>query len=150
MPQISRWPVKKEVYERMFELLVQAVVETSDRSAAIQFLDELLTPVEKIMLAKRLAIVILLIKKYDYQTIQEVIHVSRGTIADMSQCLRVRGTCLRSFANKVMQEEKDREFWGKVGEIITGVGVKGKGSGFWRPIKEEARKNRKKRQAAVI
>jgi Trp operon repressor len=82
MAQISRKPLRKEIYEQVFELLIRIFTDSYSRKDAANLLDDLLSPTEKIVLAKRLAIALLLAKDYGYEEIKEILHVSMPTIAE--------------------------------------------------------------------
>ena len=69
MPQVSKYPLRKEVFERVFELLLKTIADSHTQKEATQLIDDLLTPTEKIMLAKRLSIAVLLAKNYGANTI---------------------------------------------------------------------------------
>lgn len=55
MPQVSKYPLQEEVYNRVFELLFKVITDSHSQNEAKELLDDLLTPTEKIILAKRLS-----------------------------------------------------------------------------------------------
>ncbi|PJE70037.1 hypothetical protein COU97_01860, partial [Candidatus Shapirobacteria bacterium CG10_big_fil_rev_8_21_14_0_10_48_15] len=85
MAQVSRLPLSEKIYQRIFEIFFQTAAEIRTKKAAEEFFNDLLTPTERIMLAKRLSIAVLLAKGYDYRSIREILHVSPPTIATASQ-----------------------------------------------------------------
>ena len=64
MSQVSKYPLKKAIYSYISELFFNTIVSLSDKRKTDEFLQDFLTPVEKIMLTKRLAIYDLLGKGY--------------------------------------------------------------------------------------
>src|SRR3989344_4680113 len=81
MTRISRRPVKDDVVERIFELFFQAIGKKSKKEDFLAVISDILSPTEKIMIAKRVTIIFLLMKNVDYQTISDVVKVASGTIA---------------------------------------------------------------------
>lgn len=84
MTQVSRYPIPKEVYGRIFEIFVKTISSLGDKKQIADFFVDFLTPTERIMLAKRLAIAFLLMKKYDYKMIARTLRVSSSTIGGVS------------------------------------------------------------------
>ncbi|MFZ5366474.1 MAG: Trp family transcriptional regulator [Patescibacteria group bacterium] len=149
MPQVSKYPLRKEVYERIFELLLKTVADSHGQKEATQLIDDLLTPTEKIMLAKRLSIAVLLAKGYSYKDIQEIVRVSKPTIAIVNLYLKHGRGGYRRFVEKVLREEKIGEFWEKVEDLVLSAGSKGKGSGVWRYLRDERRKKRWEKRTEI-
>ena len=78
MTHVSRRPMKKKVAERVHQNLLRAVL--SGRSARRQaVLSALLTRTEKVMIAKRLAVVIMLENGLTYYRIGKTLKVSTST-----------------------------------------------------------------------
>ena len=149
MPQVSKYPLRKEVFERVFELLLKTIADSHTQKEATQLIDDLLTPTEKIMLAKRLSIAVLLAKNYSYKDIQEILRVSKPTIAFVNLYLKHGRGGYRRFVEKVLKEEKMEGFWAKAADLTLSVGSKGKGSGDWRYLRQELKKKRWKKRTEV-
>ena len=62
MSQVSKYPVSKDVSDRMFEVFQMTISSLNNKEDIEEFFDEFLSPIEKIMLAKRLSIAVLLVK----------------------------------------------------------------------------------------
>jgi len=147
MSQVSKYPVSPKVYERIFEILFQAAVKIKNKKEAEEFFNDILSPTEKIMLAKRISIALLLVKKYDYRAIRRILHVSSPTIADVSASLRYTGKGYKQIVEKLLEEEAIKDFLLSVVEGIASLGsVGGKGSGDWRQLKIAIRKRRREKQ----
>lgn len=150
MPQVSKYPLSEKVYERIFDLLLRVITDSHRKNQARELLDDLLTPTEKIMLAKRLSIAILLLKEYPYESIQAILRVSRPTIADVNRSLKYQGQGYKKFAKKILKEEKMAKFWEEVEDLVLGaLSQGGKGTGTWRYLHHEIRKKRKKKRTAI-
>jgi uncharacterized protein YerC len=107
------------------------------------FFNDLLTPTERIVLAKRLAIAILLAKGYGYAAIRKTLHVSPPTIATVSIALRYKGEGYRRVVNKLLKEETIKDFLLEVVDSFATIGsVGGKGSYGWLDVRRRIRKKR--------
>ncbi|MFH1833273.1 MAG: YerC/YecD family TrpR-related protein [Candidatus Levyibacteriota bacterium] len=149
MSQISKYPISKEIADRIFEVFLKTFVRIRDREEADQFISDLLTPTEKVMLAKRLAIAFLLEKGHDYRTIQEIIRVSAPTIASVNLARQYGSEGYKKLISKILKEEKLDEFLDSVvSKLLSIPSPKGKGTGAWRYLKQELDKNVKKKKRA--
>jgi uncharacterized protein YerC len=144
MAQISKYPISSSVYERILDIFLKTLVEIGTRDEAKQFTKDFLTPTEQIMLAKRLSIAFLLEKGYDYRTISRVLRVSAPTIASVNLMRQYGSLGYKKMINKLLREEKIKEFLLKVGESLTATaGKSSKGGGTWRYLHQELKKKRK-------
>lgn len=80
MVRITPYNIKPEAYKKVFEIFYEVVSKNKDKEEFNQIFLELLSPSERIMIAKRIAIIYLLMKNIDYQMICKVIKVSSGTV----------------------------------------------------------------------
>lgn len=150
MAQISRKPIRKEVYEQIFELFLRIFTESHSRKKTILLLDDLLSPTEKIVLAKRLAIALLLAKGYGYEEIKEILKVSMTTIATVNLNLKYKGEGYRYFVNRILREQKIGKIWEKIEDLILDMGSSGgKGSKGWRYLRQEVKKKRYKKSTPI-
>ena len=133
MAQVSRMPISKEVEERMFEILLKTIANLRESSEIIEFLQDFLSPVEKIMLAKRLSIAVLLSKGYKYDDIRKTLRVSPPTIATVAISLKYAGRGYKRVVEKILRVEKINEFWQKIDDVINDiVPPKGRNWSYWR------------------
>lgn len=99
MAQVSKYPIKKEIAERIFEIFTKTISKTSRKEETQMLINDLFTPVERIMLAKRLAIAFLLEKNHDYRTISYVLRVSFPTIASVNMVRQYGSKGYKRFIN---------------------------------------------------
>lgn len=86
MSQLSKRKLKEEVSKQLFELTFSLLGKRRDRGDFQQTLFAILSPTEQYVLAKRIAVLYLLIKKIDYLIIRDVLKVSTSTI---SKCVMI-------------------------------------------------------------
>lgn len=149
MTQVSKYPISKTIADRIFEIFLKSLVNIHNQQEADQFISDLLTPTEKIMLAKRLAIALLLRKDYDYRTIQKIIRVSAPTITSVNMAIRYGSEGYKNLINKILKEEKLVSIMEKsVSKILSLPAQARKGGTAWRYLKQEVDKHRKKHKKA--
>jgi Trp operon repressor len=85
MPHISRRKLNKNTQLKIHETLVKTVAKSSSLEKSNSLIEELLTPTEKIMLAKRLTIIILSMKGYSSYRISKILKVSHATVLRLSK-----------------------------------------------------------------
>ncbi|HLB60942.1 MAG TPA: Trp family transcriptional regulator [Patescibacteria group bacterium] len=140
MSQVSKYPLRPEIYEKLFDLLMTIFIKSFNKPTANSLLEELFTPSEKIMIAKRLGISVLLAKGYSYQVIQSILHVSKTTIATVSSSMKYGGKGYVSFTKSLLQEEQMEQFWTVVEQAVFKALSIRKGSGVWRTMLTESKK----------
>ena len=121
MPQVSRKPLPKNVEEKIFSVFFKSLARLSNPSDIQKFIFDLLRPVEQTMLAKRLAIAILLAKGYRYETIKEVLRVSQETIARVNLSLNYGGEGYGIVVKKALRDEKLNEIFEKIEDATIAI-----------------------------
>jgi len=81
MPHVSRHVPQKKISDRTLDLFVECITAKWSENERRIFLLDLLTPTERIMFSKRLAIIYMLAKGHSFDTIQDTLRVSPSTIA---------------------------------------------------------------------
>ena len=84
MPHISSKKLTKENLNKLYREFANALQKSERKSQMAFFLNDILTHTEKIMLAKRFAVIYLLSKGVPHSYIYESLHMSPATIARMS------------------------------------------------------------------
>lgn len=145
MTQVSRYPVHKKVEERMFEIFERTISQLRNSEDVKDFLKDFLSPVEKIMLAKRLSIAVLLGKGYTYPTITRILRVTSTTIATVSLSLKYSGKGYKNIVNKILRDEKIDDFWQNMEDMLAKIPPsKGSDSSYWRGKDEEDKRRKRK------
>lgn len=106
MPQVSKRKLIQKTEIRLFKLFWETIAELKDSIKVEEFFNDLLTPTEKIMLSKRLAIAVMLLKGYDYESIEDSLKVTSGTISSVSLWLKHSGSGYRKTVEKLSKKEK--------------------------------------------
>lgn len=116
MPQVSKSPLSKEVNKKIIDGLWWLIAALNNQSDVDKFLGDLLTKTEKTMLAKRLAIALMLEKGRSYWEIRDVLKVSTSTILGIRHWLDQGGEGYRLAIRKLLKKEKSDRFWEEIGK----------------------------------
>lgn len=145
MTQVSKIPLKKEVYDRILEIFFKSIVDIKSSREAELFLKDFFSPTETIMMAKRLAIAILLAKNYDHRSIRRILRVSPSTISSVRKTMRYAGDGYKKFIKKIIREDSIKKFFldlgGGVTEVLSNVG---KGGAAWFDLNQTIKKEQRK------
>jgi len=102
--------MNKSIEQKVFSLFSEVLVSLGKKEEVESFLVDLLSPTERIMLAKRLSIVLLLGRGYNYAEIGDVLKVSKDTIGRISTWLGRGGQGFDVAISKIKAKEKRQEF----------------------------------------
>lgn len=91
MPQVSKYKLSKENEKELIDSLNLVLASIKEKDSMITFVDAFLTDTEKLMLAKRLAIMVLIAENIPDSQISSVLHVTRITVAKMRYFYEARG-----------------------------------------------------------
>lgn len=122
MPQLSKYPLRQLVKSEIVTNFHWLIAHLTRENEIDKFLDDFLTETEKVMLAKRLAIAMMLEKGYSYFDIRDTLKVSTSTILRISHWLEKGGIGYRIALRKLSQKEKLNAFWQEISEFIEMIG----------------------------
>lgn len=118
MTQVSRKIINKGVEGRILEVFSKVISTLREPLEINDFLDDFLSPPEKIMLAKRLSIALMLAKGYSYDIICEILKVTPSTIASVNINLKYKGRGYKKIVGKILKEEQGNKFWENLEDTI--------------------------------
>lgn len=81
MPHISKKYLDRKVFLAMYERFYDTLVSLRNKSESVRLTNELLTPTERVMIAKRLAILYLIHKGHSIYEVEQTLKVSPSTVA---------------------------------------------------------------------
>lgn len=105
MTQISKRYIPEEKLNRIFSLLFDLILSISDKKEAEDILSELLTPTERIMVAKRVACFYMLLKNVPNNQIADVIKLSTATVTYFKHYLENSRYISEYFSDKLVSEK---------------------------------------------
>jgi len=114
--QVSKQDVSRKIEKKIFKCLYQVLADMRKKDEVKMFLDDVLSEVEKTVLAKRLAIANYLTKNKSYEVIRDELKVSSATIANVQRWLEQGGEGLALALKRIEADE-----WaGEMAEKISG------------------------------
>lgn len=147
MTQVSKYPISKDIYDRCWEIFTKTLIGVRTSQDVDEITSDLLTPTERIMVTKRLAIAFLLNQGYEYREIGKILRVSFQTVANVNNTLRYGNNGYKKVVNRILRDEKLKEVLNKTAQVLIAPATKGMGSGTWRYLKQELQKKSKDRKA---
>lgn len=118
MTKVSRRFLDKELENTIFEVFLKTIVDIKTITEAENFIEDLLSPTEKIMLVKRLAIAVLLTKGKTYEYIDQTLKVSRATIMNVSLWLKHGKGGYRRVVESILKAQSKEALIDNIEEIL--------------------------------
>lgn len=145
MTQVSKRVIQQKVQDRIFTLFVVSILKCNSEEIAVSLIEDLLTPTERIMLSKRLSIAYMLLKGYDYNSISNILKVSRTTIGKVSYWLKEKGNGMRIVIEKIQKDESIRHILEEVQDSVADLMLSAPGQN-WSKSKSMLWKSRRARK----
>lgn len=140
MSRISKHPNEKMIENKVYKIFINSIKNINQTVGVVSFLNDLLSPQERIMLAKRIGVAYLLLQdKYTYEDIKKTLRVSLGTIAKIHAVLAVQGEGFRSTLGKIILKKDVRNSLSELLDVLTPLPPKGTDWRKWRKRKRKAR-----------
>lgn len=118
MGRISRRRINPEVEERVFGIFRNYLAHLTNPLDIQEFLLSLLSYTEQVMIAKRLAIALLLSRGFTYEHIDDTLKVSKSTIGTVHKQLLIGALGYKKATFHILNREKQENLWNKFEEII--------------------------------
>ena len=110
MPHVSRNKLGSSTENTLTHNLNTVFTHIGKGDEMLSFLDALLTPTEKVMLAKRLAIIVLLEEGLPESHIASLLHVTRITVSRMQLYYEARGQGFKIALQKLAEQKQLESF----------------------------------------
>ena len=111
MSQVSKRIVPRVIEERLYQNLWESFGSISNPTEAKLFLQDFLSPTEKVMFAKRIAIAILLKKNYDFRSISSLLKVSTTTINNIYKLINLKSKSYNLLIEKYNKKKATKELF---------------------------------------
>jgi len=130
MPKVSSRKVKKEIEDKIWQQFVAVLTEVDDRTVFKSFLHDLLTPMEKTMLSKRLMIAWLIYRNVSTASICDLLKVTKATVNNIKREFSKSGKGYRSIFEKFAKKKGEKEdvFLNLVAKLVNAARLPVKGS----------------------
>lgn len=119
MPHVSHKKLNKKIYQKIGDQFIEFVLELKSSGDAKSFLTNLLTKTERIMLAKRLAVICMLIRGYSFEAIQQVLQVSPSTVDRFWKIILQYPNSFSLIRSRIEMKSKLKfGFWKVLGDLL--------------------------------
>lgn len=145
MVRNSRFILSNDLLEKIFDLFAEVMGNTSSRSEFKKIFFDLLTPAERIMLAKRVAIIYLLMKKIEYYNICDRLKVSSATVSKIALLMEKSEGIVPSF-KQIVKIDKVKIF---LEEVFNNIFAPGKVGVNWKIAWENKNKLENKKTFGI-
>lgn len=116
--QVSKSPLSPKISKEIENSFWWILTNLQKEEEVKKFLNDFLSPTEKIMLIKRLAIAMLLLKGYTYRNIREILKVSYPTINHIQRWLAKGGRGYKIVFEKLLSQGKLGEFFQNIDNLL--------------------------------
>lgn len=145
MTQVSRRAINSKTQDRILSLFLTSIVLCKNPSDASLFIEDLLTPTEKVMLSKRFSIAYMLHQGYSYDNIQDILKVSRTTVGHTALWLKRSGKGLIGMIGKIKRNEMTKKILDDIEEGFLDIIAHSKGVD-WRRAQSDLWKFRREKR----
>ncbi|KKR54532.1 MAG: hypothetical protein UT92_C0017G0005 [Candidatus Curtissbacteria bacterium GW2011_GWA1_40_24] len=119
MGKVSKRVISIDLENHIFEIFIKTISKLKNAAEVQNFLYDLLSPTEKIMLIKRLAIAVMLTKGYTYDAIDHTLKVSRPTIMTVSYFLKHgKKGGYKKAVDEILKDQNREALFDKIEEIL--------------------------------
>ena len=116
MPHVSKKKLKKKVFIKIGEQLSNTIIHANSPRELRWIFKELITPTERVMLAKRLAIILMIDKGYSFNTIQRTLKVTPQTLVRFWKITKQNSHKL--VIKEISSGKTKSGFWQELEELI--------------------------------
>lgn len=135
--------MNERIEKKVYEVFINSVKNTKSSEEVIDFLNDLLSSVEKTMLAKRVSVAFMLLEdKYTYEEISRSLKVSFGTIAKINAVLVLQGKEYRKTIGDILIKKVVRNSLSEFLDLLTPLPPPQVNIGEWKKSKRLAKNRR--------
>lgn len=118
MPRASKKGIRKNIETELKDHFSYLISSLNSSKEIENFFQDFLTKEEKVMLAKRLMLHLMIENNYTESKIKAVLGISRETVRTHKNIWERGGETYKKIIGKIAKREKTKEFWEKVGKIL--------------------------------
>jgi Trp operon repressor len=140
MSQVSKRQLGAGVSGKLVGLFIRLIQQIKTSEQAEDMLMSLFSAAERMMMAKRISVMLMLVKGASYLAVQETLKVSQGTIAKMSQIITTAPPSVIDWLKEEADADDFTQTLDEVGHRLKGLlPPRGKSWSKWRRQLENER-----------
>jgi uncharacterized protein YerC len=145
MPQVSRYPLDKAVEREVFQQFWESISKLKDSSDVSSFFSDILSDMEEIMLAKRFAVAVLILRGKSPVSIARTLHVSFSTVRSVASWAKNAKPQTRRVLNEMLAKGDWQRLYDRVDGLLDALPPR-RGTD-WSKAGKEKWQQKKKRSA---
>lgn len=110
MTRISRFKLPQGVLLKIYQLFFEVMARSKPKEIFLEIINDILSPTERIMIAKRITIIYLLIKGIDQRSIAKTLKVSTSTVSRYAVLIEGKEKGVRKIVENMIKKEKVLDF----------------------------------------
>lgn len=114
MPRASKFRFHEKEFEKIYSHLLYTISSINNSGDVEKFLDGFLSKEEKIMLAKRLVLFMMLKRNYSPSVIQGALHISYETVRINQNQLGSKNSYFQTLLDRLIKREQTKELFEKL------------------------------------
>jgi len=118
MPKVSRKKLDKDIEEKIYQQFWNSIAKINSVDKASQFFSDIFTESEKIMVSKRLAAAILLVRGKSATDIKNAIHITYSTIGTVAAWVKNAKPMTKQILSQFSKEKDWEIIADKIEEIL--------------------------------
>jgi uncharacterized protein YerC len=128
MPKVSKNLLPPKTQKEIMTALVRTLAKIENDALLRRFLDDLLTPTEKLMLGKRLMVAVLLQRGYSYGAVCRALKMSKTTVGLIQRELLKSGEGYKKIFELFFRESRGQRILDTLERFLDGITLPVSGS----------------------
>ena len=147
MARISRYKLRDDVLDKLSSIFFEIVGNQDDKKEFADIINGIFSYNERIMFAKRIAIIYLLLKNIDFHNICMALNVSSATVAKFKLLINIKHEdgLIRAYQNIILND-KTKEI---IDDFFNSIFRPGKYGVDWKVAWERKRESERKKQYGI-
>ncbi|MCL4374953.1 Trp family transcriptional regulator [Patescibacteria group bacterium] len=143
MVYVSKKKLPDQIWEKIYQVFLKVMDSSVNAGKFHECVDEIFSPSEKIMIAKRITVIYLLVKGVDPPIIADTVKVSTATVAKFALLSFQPNSRLAELMRSLLKKEKLANFFENLAvDLLVRPGVKhGNYRRFWEHEKHKRFRN---------
>lgn len=146
MARISKYKLRNEVLDKLFNLFFEIVGNQDDKNKFNEIIKGVFSYNERIMFAKRIAIIYLLLKNIDFHNICMALNVSSSTVAKFKLLIENKHDGFIESFDNIIFRDKTKEI---IDDFFNTIFAPGKYGVNWKIAWERKRESERKKQFGI-
>lgn len=146
MARVSKYKLRDDVLEKLFSLFFEIIGNQDDQNEFNKIINGVFSYNERIVFAKRIAIIYLLLKDIDFHNICMALNVSSATVAKFKLLIVNKQDGLIKAFDTIIFRDKTREI---IDDFFNTIFAPGKYGVNWKTAWERKRESERKKQFGI-